>query len=171
MRRLLELRDTRSVFLRDQISCNRGGVGFSGPTSHGVAGTPKSLYGWFYCTYEGTYGEHDTRDFKERSPPSSRTCIYFRRNRTHCTHMYHPKLTSTRNSRPDSRTKPARNRTGPGRARKVQTRRTRNVRQKYSDSPLVPTKLVPMAVTSAQISLHKSVSTSLLLVPAPVTST
>jgi hypothetical protein len=54
--------------------------------------------------------------------------IYFRRNRTHCAHIYHSKLTSTQNSRPVSRTKPARNRTAPGRARKVQTRKTRNVR-------------------------------------------
>lgn len=37
--------------------------------------------------------------------------------------------------------------------------------QKYSDSPLVPTKLVPVAVISAQISPHTSVTTSLALGP------
>jgi hypothetical protein len=41
--------------------------------------------------------------------------------------------------------------------------------QKYSDEPLVPTRLVPVAVISLQISLQTIVTTSLLLLPVPVT--
>jgi len=41
--------------------------------------------------------------------------------------------------------------------------------QKYSLEPVDPTRLVPTAVISVQISLQTSVTTSLLLVPVPLT--
>jgi hypothetical protein len=41
--------------------------------------------------------------------------------------------------------------------------------QKYSEDPLEPTSEVLMAVISAQISLQTRETTSLLLVPVPVT--
>jgi hypothetical protein len=41
--------------------------------------------------------------------------------------------------------------------------------QKYSEDPLEPTSEVPMAVISAQMSLQTRETTSLLLVPVPVT--
>jgi hypothetical protein len=41
--------------------------------------------------------------------------------------------------------------------------------QKYSELPLVPTRFVPVAVMSSQISEQTISTTSLLLVPVPVT--
>ena len=41
--------------------------------------------------------------------------------------------------------------------------------QKYSEDPLEPTSEVPVAVISAQMSLQTRETTSLLLVPVPVT--
>ncbi len=43
--------------------------------------------------------------------------------------------------------------------------------QKYSELPLVPTRFVPVAVMSSQISEQTISTTSLLLVPVPVTLT
>jgi len=42
--------------------------------------------------------------------------------------------------------------------------------QKYSDDPLLPTRSVPVAVISSQISLQTKLTTSLFFVPVPVTS-
>lgn len=170
MRRLLELRDTRGVFLTDQISCNWGGMEFLGPTAHEVAGMPRSLYVGSIAHMK-EHMANMARVTLRREALLHLELIYFRRNRTHCAHIYHSKLTSTRNSRPFQERNLRATVLPPVEHGKSKLERLAMFVQKYSDSPLVPTKLVPAPVTSAQISLHTSVTTSVLLVPAPVTST